>query len=79
MFERRYLNGVILINAKDSAMVSSMEGIEDDCPGDGKYPKARIIQEPRRYIMAIIKSLQYSRMGIFNCILPDNKPFVVKE
>ncbi len=70
MFERRYLNAVILDNSKDATLVSGMEGYGHvDVDMNTYYPVTLVIRKPRRYLNALMVSLKYSRMGLFNCII----------
>ena len=71
-WERRYLNAMILDNAKDATLVSGMEGYgQVNADMNSYYPMTLVIRKPRRYLTAVLKSLQYSRMGIFNCIIKE--------
>ena len=70
IFERRYCNALILDNPKDATLVAGMEGYgEVNANMNDYYPMTLVIRKPRRYIHAVMKSLQYSKMGIFNCII----------
>lgn len=70
MFGKEYLNALILDNAKDATLVAGMEGYGSVNYGmKDIYPVTLVLQKPRRYILALFKSAQYSRMGIFNCIV----------
>ena len=70
MFDKRYLNALILDNAKDATLVAGMEGYGNVNENmNDIYPVTLVIQTPRTYFSAVIRSLRYSRMGIFNCIV----------
>ena len=72
MFEKKYLNSMILDNAKDAMLVSGMEGYGHvNADLNSYYPMTLVIQKPRSYLEAVFKSLKYSRMGIFNCIIKE--------
>lgn len=68
--ERRYCNALILDNPKDATLVAGIEGYgEVNADMNSYYPLTLVIRKPRRYLKAVMKSLYYSRMGIFNCII----------
>lgn len=70
IFERRYCNALILDNPKDAMLVAGMEGYGHvNADMNSIYPVTLVIGKQRRYIYAVLKSLQYSKMGIFNCII----------
>lgn len=67
---KNYKTALIIDNVKDAKLVAGMEGyghVNEQMTG--VYPLELVIEKPRRYLTAIIKSLRYSRMGIFNCIV----------
>lgn len=69
---RKYLNSMILDNAKDATLVAGMEGYGHvNADMNTIYPVCLVIQKPRSYLAAVLRSLQYSRMGVFNCIVRE--------
>lgn len=72
IFERRYKNVIILDNPKDATLIAGMEGYGNVNYGmNDIYPVTLVLQKRRRYFHAVIKSLRYSKMGLFNCILRE--------
>lgn len=68
--ERRYMNALILDNAKDATLIAGLEGYGSvNTTMNDVYPVTLVIQKPRRYLTAVLKSLQYSKMGIFNIVM----------
>lgn len=63
-------NVVILDNAKDAILVSTKEklGINPDFEDDDIYPVTVELPKGRSYISAIRRSVEFSKMGIFNLI-----------
>lgn len=68
--KKRYLNALILDNAKDATLVAGMEGYGSVNYGlRDVYPVTLVLQKPRNYVSALIRSARYSNMGIFNSIV----------
>lgn len=67
---KKYLNALILDNVKDATLVAGMEGYGHVNVGmNDIYPVTLVLQKPRRYLEALCRSIRYSRMGLFNCIV----------
>ena len=72
MFSKRYKNAVILDNPKDATMISGMEGYGHVNYGmNDVYPVTLVLQKHRSYFRAVLCSMKYSRLGIFNLILKE--------
>ncbi len=70
MFNKDWYNALILDNPKDATLVSGKEGYGHVNAGmNDMYPISLILQKPRRWITALRKSWEYSKMGIFNCVV----------
>lgn len=70
MFGKKYMNALILDNPKDATLVAGMEGYGNvNYDMNDIYPVQMVIQKRRRYLAAVLKSMQYSKMGIFNAII----------
>ncbi len=70
MFGKRYMNALILDNAKDATLVAGMEGYGNvNYDMNDVYPVSLVIPTRRFYIQAVFRSLRYSKMGIFNAII----------
>ena len=68
----KYKNIVLLDNEKDATIVAGKEKF----PGVNYewkevYPVAIVLSGRRNYLKAITKSLEYSKLGIFNLIVKD--------
>ncbi len=68
--------------AKDALLVNGKEGFtsyenvafDNQTEDVYRYQKVQMItQKPRLYIGAVRRSLEYSKMGILNCIIPCDK------
>lgn len=69
-FSKKYKNAMILDNAKDATLIAGIEGYGNvNYDMTSCYPVTLVIQRPRNYWSAVRKSLMYSKMGIFNCII----------
>lgn len=66
-----YVNVVQLDNDKDATLIAGKEGsnyVKDAIEHDA-FPCRIVIPKIRKYYHAAKKSLEYSKMGIFNVIL----------
>ena len=77
--KRRYRNAISIENMTQALLASGMEGCKilerDDLERSfaERRPVKMLLNESRRYWEAIIVSIRYSKMGIFNCIIPVNE------
>ncbi len=70
MFRKRYVIAVVMDNPKDATLVAGLEGYgQVNADMNSYYPITMVIQKPRTYLAAVLKSMRYSRLGIFNCIM----------
>ena len=70
ILKKKYKNAMILDNPKDATLIAGMEGYGNvNYNMNDIYPVTLVIQKERFYLVAVAKSLRYSRMGIFNCII----------
>lgn len=75
MFKKQYLIMLQLDSCKDAELVSAKEGygnvnVNSFTEDLYRNNKVRItIPTQRRYLSAVFRSLQYSKMGILNCIV----------
>ena len=65
MFSKKYLVSVILDNNKDAQLVSAKEGYGTVNTHFDVYPLTLIIQKRRRYLSALVRCIEYFRMGIY--------------
>jgi len=71
MFGKKYNNVLILDNMKDALLYSAKEGwggVNREMMNI--FPLQVTIPKRRSYLGAIMKSLEYHKIGIFNLILP---------
>lgn len=67
---KNYKIALIIDNPKDAGLIAGMEGYGHVNESySGSFPLQMTIQKPRTYFTAIMRSLKYSKMGIFNCII----------
>lgn len=71
MFGRKYNNILILDNMKDAMLYGAKEGWGSaNSAMNGIFPLQVTIPKKRSYLGAVMKSLEYHKIGIFNLILP---------
>lgn len=66
---KKYKNVVILENEKDAMLIATKEGYGNvNTDLNGIYPVVMTMNRPRKFVTAVKKAIEYSKMGIFNLI-----------
>ena len=73
LFKERWKNVLIIDNEKDAILIAAKENLgEVNMQMRDIYPLTLELPKERSYFTAIKKSVEYSKMGIFNLICKSN-------